>query len=79
MSNNSVTSISENINEDSTIISSSIWSRFKAFSKKTIFIYAIIIFVCGFMTFFQGYNKPEGLFWDEASFLWSRIRHWANS
>ncbi len=50
-------------------------SKFNNFFKKTIVIYSIIIFICGFFTFFQGYDKPEGLFWDENYHIASAQRY----
>jgi Dolichyl-phosphate-mannose-protein mannosyltransferase/C-terminal four TMM region of protein-O-mannosyltransferase len=73
--NYNITPTSDNTPNDKEAISITIWQKLKILTKKTIFIYAIIIFVCGFMTFFQGYSKPDGLFWDENYHIASAQRY----
>jgi dolichyl-phosphate-mannose--protein O-mannosyl transferase len=36
-----------------------------SFQKNSVFFYSIIVIIMGFFTYFNGYNQPPSLFWDE--------------
>ncbi len=37
----------------------------QSFQKNSVFFYSCIVIIMGFFTYFQGYNQPQSLFWDE--------------
>jgi dolichyl-phosphate-mannose--protein O-mannosyl transferase len=45
------------------------------FKKNSVFFYSCIVIILGFFTYFQGYNNPPSLFWDENYHISSAERY----